>query len=38
MIQFMKNLSMFGAMLLVIANGSGPLSLDSWLEWRRGGR
>ena len=31
MIQFMKNLSMMGAMLFVMANGSGPMSLDSWL-------
>jgi putative oxidoreductase len=30
MIQFMKNLSMMGAMLFIIANGSGPLSLDNW--------
>jgi len=29
MIQFMKNLSIMGAMLFVIANGSGPLSLDA---------
>ena len=29
MIQFMKNLSMIGAMLIVIANGSGPMSLDN---------
>ncbi len=29
MIQFMKNLSMMGAMLFIIANGSGPLSLDN---------
>src|SRR4051794_18599361 len=28
MIHFMKNLSMMGAMLLVIANGPGPFSLD----------
>jgi putative oxidoreductase len=28
MIQFMKNLSMFGAMLFIIANGSGAWSLD----------
>jgi putative oxidoreductase len=28
MIQFMKNLSMMGAMLLIIANGPGPFSLD----------
>ena len=27
-IQFMKNLGLMGAMLLVIANGTGPLSLD----------
>lgn len=31
MIQFMKNLSMMGAMLFIMANGSGPLSLDSKL-------
>src|SRR6516164_6499886 len=31
MIQFMKNLSMMGAMLFIVANGSGPMSLDSWL-------
>lgn len=29
MIQFMKNLSMMGAMVFVMANGSGPMSLDS---------
>jgi putative oxidoreductase len=29
MIQFMKNLGLMGAMLLVIANGTGPLSLDN---------
>ncbi len=29
MIEFLKNLSMMGAMLLIIANGSGPLSLDN---------
>jgi putative oxidoreductase len=28
MIQFLKNLGLIGAMLLVIANGTGPLSLD----------
>jgi putative oxidoreductase len=27
-IQFMKNLGLMGAMLLVIANGTGPMSLD----------
>jgi putative oxidoreductase len=34
MIHFMKNLSMMGAMLFVMANGSGPMSVDSWLEKR----
>ena len=34
MIHFMKNLSMMGAMLFVMANGSGPMSLDSWLTKR----
>jgi putative oxidoreductase len=29
MIQFLKNLGLMGAMLLVIANGTGPLSLDA---------
>jgi len=33
-IQFMKNLSMMGAMLFVIANGAGPWSLD----YRRSGQ
>jgi len=28
MISFMKNLALMGAMLLIIANGSGPMSLD----------
>ena len=32
MIHFMKNLSMMGAMLFILANGSGPMSLDSWLH------
>jgi putative oxidoreductase len=32
MIQFMKNLSMMGAMLFVIANGAGPMSIDSVLQ------
>jgi len=27
-IQFMKNLGLMGAMLFIIANGSGPMSLD----------
>lgn len=34
MIQFMKNLSMMGAMLFIVANGSGAMSLDSWLNKR----
>jgi putative oxidoreductase len=34
MIQFMKNLSMMGAMLLIIAHGPGPFSLDE----RRAGK
>ena len=34
MIQFMKNLSMMGGMLFIVANGSGPWSLDSWLTRR----
>jgi putative oxidoreductase len=32
MIQFMKNLSIMGAMLFIVANGSGPMSLDSWMH------
>ena len=31
MISFMKNLALMGAMLLIIANGSGPMSLDGKL-------
>ncbi|HEV3343278.1 MAG TPA: DoxX family protein [Pirellulales bacterium] len=31
MIQFMKNLSMMGAMLFVMANGAGPASVDARL-------
>jgi putative oxidoreductase len=34
MIHFMKNLSMMGAMLFLMANGSGPMSLDAWLSKR----
>lgn len=34
MIQFMKNLSMMGAMLFITANGSGPMSVDSVLATR----
>ncbi len=29
MINFLKNLSIAGAMLLIVANGSGPMSLDT---------
>ena len=28
MIHFMKNLGLMGAMVLIIANGTGPMSLD----------
>ena len=34
MIQFMKNLSMMGAMLFIVANGAGSMSVDSWLHKR----
>lgn len=34
MTQFMKNLSMMGSMLFIMANGSGAMSLDSWLAKR----
>ena len=34
MIHFMKNLSMMGAMLFLVANGSGPMSVDSRLTKR----
>ena len=34
MVHFMKNLSMMGAMLFIVANGSGPMSLDSVLHKR----
>ena len=36
MIHFMKNLSMAGAMLLIIGNGAGTMSVDSKLRSRRG--
>lgn len=29
MIQFMKNMALMGAMTMIIANGAGPMSLDS---------
>jgi putative oxidoreductase len=34
MIQFMKNLSIMGAMLFLVANGAGTMSVDSWLHTR----
>jgi putative oxidoreductase len=34
MAHFMKNLSMMGAMLFIMANGSGPMSVDSLLQKR----
>jgi putative oxidoreductase len=34
MIHFMKNLSMMGAMLFIMVNGSGPMSVDSLLAKR----
>jgi len=36
MIQFMENLSMMGAMVLLIANGSGPMSLDTMFPRKEG--
>jgi putative oxidoreductase len=30
MIQFMKNLAMMGAMLMIVANGAGPMSIVSF--------
>jgi putative oxidoreductase len=30
MIQFMKNLTMMGAMLMIVANGAGPMSIVSF--------
>ena len=35
LIAFMKNLSLMGAMLFIIANGAGPMSLDSRNAARR---
>lgn len=32
MIQFMKNLGLFGAMLMIIANGPGPASFDNRMQ------
>jgi putative oxidoreductase len=32
MIHFLKNLALMGAMVLVMAHGSGPMSVDSWRE------
>jgi putative oxidoreductase len=36
MIQFMKNLSMMGAMVFLIAIGSGPMSLDNVFPRKQG--
>lgn len=36
MIHFMKNLSMMGAMLFLMANGSGPMSLDAKFSAAKG--
>ena len=36
MIPFMKNLSMMDAMFFIVANGSGPMSLDAKLASRSG--
>ena len=35
MISFMKNLALMGAMLLVMANGPGPMSFDSRLTGKK---
>lgn len=32
---FMKNMALMGAMLFIMANGSGVMSLDNWLRSRR---
>ena len=34
MIQFMKNLSLMGTMLFLIANGPGAMSVDGWAKAR----
>ncbi|MFO0846720.1 MAG: DoxX family protein [Gemmataceae bacterium] len=34
MIQFMKNLGLFGAMLFVMGNGAGAWSVEEWLKSR----
>src|SRR5262249_17848906 len=31
---FFKNVSIIGALLLIVANGPGVFSLDSWNQWR----
>jgi putative oxidoreductase len=36
MISFMKNLALMGTMLFIIANGSGPMSLDNKLSSKKG--
>jgi putative oxidoreductase len=35
MTHFLKNVAIGGAMLLIIANGTGPMSLDNWLARRK---
>lgn len=37
MISFMKNMALMGAMLMIIANGSGPMSLDRALTGSKTG-
>lgn len=36
MISFMKNLALMGAMLLIVVNGSGPMSLDNVRSTKQG--
>jgi len=38
MIQFMENLSMMGAMVILITNGSGPMSLDALFQRKQGAK
>lgn len=35
MISFMKNLALAGAMLFIVVNGAGPMSIDTWLGGRK---
>ena len=34
-IQFMKNLSIGGGLLALVAFGGGPWSVDGWIEWKQ---